>query len=445
MDAVTRYVVGAGGAHIAYQVVDGGDIALVVGLEPPASLHVVWDELRSARFLRRLASFSTLVLYDRRGFGASDPIPVSEPPPTEELADDLIRILDAVRAPRASLIMANDGGRAAVQAAATSPDRVASLILMNTYARLSRCDDYLIGLPAHIQEEFLQHVNTHWGTTIGIDWLAPSRAADPAYRDWYTDAMRVSQTPGTSAANLRRSFETDVRSVLPSVRVPTLVLHTADNQYLRVAHGRYIADHIPGAQFIELPGGDHALSAMDLDLVADHIEEFVLGAPTGGDRDRNFATVLFTDIVRSTEEAARRGDTDWHALLDQHDVTVQRQLDRFSGRLVKSTGDGILAVFDGPARAIRCALALREALARLGLVIRAGLHAGEIEARGEDIAGIAVHIASRVQGLAQPGEVLVSRTVVDLIAGSGIECRDRGEHALKGVPGSWRVFAVTPG
>lgn len=444
MDADTRYVVGAGDAHIAYQVVDGGDIPIVVGLEPPASLHAVWDEPRSARFLRRLASFSTLVLFDRRGFGASDPIPVAEPPPTEELADDVIRILDAVGMPRASLVMENDGGRAGIQAAATSPDRVASLILVNTYARLARCDDYPLGIPAHIQEEFLNHGDSRWGGTLGIEWLAPSRAADPAYRAWYTEAMRLSQTPGTAVANLRRSFETDVRSVLPSVRVPTLVLHSADDEYIRVAHGRYVAEHIPGAHLIELPGRDHALSALDLGLVADHIEEFVLGAPTEGNRDRNFATVLFTDIVRSTEEASHRGDADWHALLDQHDATVRRQLDRFSGRLVKSTGDGILATFDGPARAIRCALALREALARLGFVIRAGLHAGEIEARGEDIAGIAVHIAARVEALAEPGEVLVSRTVVDLVAGSGIECHDRGEHALKGIPGTWRVFAVIP-
>jgi class 3 adenylate cyclase len=241
---------------------------------------------------------------------------------------------------------------------------------------------------------------------------------------------------------LQQEFDTDARDLLPLVQVPTLVVHSVDNPYISVAHGRYLAAHIPGARLVELAGSGHTLATTELDVLVDEVTEFVTGARPRGRSGRVFATVLFTDIVDSTPLAARLGDREWRTLLDQHDAMLRRQLERFGGRLVKTTGDGAVVTFDGPARAIDCAAAIRDGLSRLGLVVRIGVHAGEVEQRGDDVIGIAVHVASRVQALAGPGEIVVSRTIVDLVAGSGIDFDDRGDHALKGVPGVWRLFAV---
>jgi class 3 adenylate cyclase len=438
----TRYATTKEGLHIAYQVVSDGPLDIVMALDGPVLTEVVWDEPRAAGILRRLASFSRLVIFDRRGFGASDPIPASQYPTVEESMDDVGAVMDTVGSEQAALVMVgHTGGDVGIPFAASYPERVSALVVINGSARVARSPDYPIGMPPHAQANILHGVEA-WGSAVGIEVMAPSRADEAAFRAWYTRAMRLSSSPAMARANTARTFELDVRAILGQVRVPTLVLHAAANSYIRASHGRYLADHIPDARFVELPDDGYILAALDPDPLVEEIEEFLTGVRQGPQPDRVLATVLFTDIVGSTEHATRLGDRQWRSLLDDHDALVRRQLERFSGRLVKTTGDGLLATFDGPARAVRCACAIRDGLKRLGIDIRAGLHTGEVELRGDDVGGVAVHLAARVQALAGPDEVLVSRTVTDLVTGSGIAFSDRGEHELKGVPGRWRLFRV---
>ena len=337
----------------------------------------------------------------------------------------------------------SEGGTSAMLYAATYPQRVSALVLFNAYARFLRGADYPCGLPPELSQHYIDAVRANWATKALIEILAPSRVSDEPWCQWYMRAARLGGSPATSVRFLRAIMDTNVHRVLASIQAPTLVLHRRGNRHARVEHGRYLAQHIPGAIYRELDGDDHEFFAGDTVALADEVEEFLTGVRPLETTDRVLATLLFTDIVGSSRRAAEMVDRAWRKLLDAHDAVARTQLERYRGREVKATGDGFLATFDGPGRAIRCAVELVAGLRGLGLDIRAGIHKGEIEIRGDDIGGIAVHTGARVADLGRAGEVLVSSTVKDLVAGSGIEFEDRGEHELKGVPGSWRLFAVT--
>jgi pimeloyl-ACP methyl ester carboxylesterase len=437
----TRYAK-TGGVHIAYQVLGTGPPDLAVFLGWLTHVEALWGDRAMERFLDRLSSFSRIVLFDKRGVGLSDPIPASAPPTLEQWMDDVEAVLDEVGSMRASLLGHGTGGQMAMVYAATHPDRVSSLVLANTYARLFWAQDYPWGIPTEFKESTVSRQEQSWGTPAQLRLYAPSVANDERARDWWAQYQRLAASPGTAVVLQRVINELDTRSVLPSIRVPTLVLHRVGNRLVRVEHARYLADHIAGARYVELEGDDHWIWTGGADALLDEIQEFLTGSRVAAEPDRVLATVLFTDIVGSTVRAAELGDRGWREVLDAHDDTVRKQLERFRGREVKRTGDGFLATFDGPARAIQCANAMRAAIHRLGIQIRIGLHTGEIELRGTDVAGIAVHIAARVAAVADPGEVLVSSTVRDLVVGSNLEFTDRGVRALKGVPGEWRLLAV---
>jgi class 3 adenylate cyclase len=437
----TRYA-RRGDVHVAYQVLGEGAIDLVFVSEWFGHLEGRWDIPSVDRFLRRLSSFARLISFDKYGIGLSDPAPPGSLPPLEEWMDDVRAVMDAAGSERAAILGTGDGGTMAAMFAATYPDRTTSLILGNSAARLSWAPDYPIGLPAERQSMFIQLVEQTWGTAELMTAINPSLARDPSAQPGAAKALRQAASPATAAAVMRMLFQLDVRPLLPAIRVPTLVMHRRDNEILTMDHGRYLAEHIDGARFVELPGADYLLAIGDVDPVVDEVEKFLTGARAAIDTDRVLATVLFTDIVGSTERAAELGDRRWRDVLDALDRLAERQLDRYRGTLVKATGDGLVATFDGPARAIRCAFAIRDGLRGMDIEIRSGLHCGEIERRGPDVSGLAVHIAARVQGVARPGEVLVTRTVKDLVVGAEIPFLDRGLHDLKGVPDEWQLFAV---
>jgi class 3 adenylate cyclase len=438
----THYAEGADGLHIAYQVVGDGPLDLALLPTSWSNVELYWDDPFAARFFRRLGSLGRLIIFDKRGTGLSDPVPLRAAPTVEDWVDDLMVVLDAVGSEHANLIGVDSGGPPALVAAATHPARFSAVVLFNTFARLSRTDDYPWGFPESLQARTLTIFRRDFADGVFADTVAPSRAGEPAFREWWARLGRHSVGLGTALQMQQAAFALDVRDILPAVRQPTLVLHRVDNDYVRPAHGRYLAEHIPNATYVELPGAEHVFTSDRIDEVAEHIEEFLTGARATPFADRVLATVVFTDVVDSTRQAATLGDRRWKELLDHHDDVVGRALERFRGRQVKTTGDGVLAVFDGPARAISASVMIRDTLRAAGLAIRGGVHTAEIELRGDDIGGIGVNIAARVSGLAAAGEVLASRTVVDLVAGSGIEFDDRGDHELKGVPGTWRLFAV---
>jgi class 3 adenylate cyclase len=436
----TRYA-RSGGYHIAYQTLGERppDVAYLSGWF--SHIEARWEVQPWATFMRRIASFGRLIQLDKRGIGLSDPAPLQSLPTLEEWMDDLRAVLDAVESERAAILGWGDSGPMAMLFAATYPDRTSALVLADTYARLVRAPDYPIGMPQRLIDWTLNFNEATWGTGEQNYWFAPDMNDD--LRAELARYERHAASPGYSAAVRRSVFELDVRHVLPSIQVPTLVLHHTDGVGVRVGHGRYLAEHIPGARYVELPGADSTMVAgPDREQILDEIEEFLTGVRPVPAVDRILATVLFTDVVDSTKHAAERGDRAWRELLERHRELVRRQLERHRGREVVTTGDGFLATFDGPARAIQCAGAIIQGSRALGMEIRAGLHTGEVELMGEDVGGIAVHIGARVSALAGSGEVLVSSTVKDLVAGSGIEFEDRGAHELKGVPGEWRLFAV---
>jgi class 3 adenylate cyclase/pimeloyl-ACP methyl ester carboxylesterase len=428
----------SGDVHIAYQVVGDGSVDLV---HVPGYQHVemIWEWPATAQIMKRLSMFSRLILFDKRGTGLSDPVPLTTLPTLEEWMDDVRAVMDAVGCERAAIMAFFEGGPMAMLFAATYPERTSALVLVNSYARLARADGYPWGVPSEPLEAALKNSRAFWRTGGGIDWQLPSRANDPEYRSWWARFERASASPGTFAAIARVNAQVDVRHVLPSIQAPTLILHSRDNPWIRVGHGRYLAQNIPGARYVEVDSPDIFYTDPEH---YDEIEEFITGFRPVPLRDRVLATVLFTDIVGSTKHAAGVGDARWHELLDSHHAIVRRELATARGREVKTLGDGFLATFDGPARAIRCAHAILDRVRGLGLEVRAGLHTGECELIGEDVGGIAVHIAARVAALAEPGEVLVSSTVKDLVAGSGIRFMERGMHELKGVPEEWHLFAV---
>jgi class 3 adenylate cyclase len=404
-------------------------------------VDVRWEDAVWAAFLERLASFGRLILFDRRGTGASDAVPDHAMPTWEEWADDVRAVLDAVGSERAVVLAETDGGSTGLLFAAMQPERVSGLILANTTARRLRADDYPIGISEEAVEALLGRFTQTWGTADITPLAWPSRADDPEFRRWVAKETRAIATPKNAAAQTRYIIENlDAREALPLIRVPTLVLSTKDNLVYSIGEGRYLADHIDGARFVELPGGDLFVAACP--MAVEEIGEFVTGERPPVEVDRILTTVLFTDIVGSTERAAALGDQRWSALLSAHRQVVRSELHDYRGQEIDTAGDGFLATFDGPARAIRCAVAIRDRVEALGLQIRAGLHTGEVELSDEGPRGLAVHIGARVGSAAGSGEVLVSRTVADLVVGSGINLADRAEHPLKGVPGAWHLFAV---
>jgi pimeloyl-ACP methyl ester carboxylesterase len=428
-----------GNLYIAYQVIGESPLDLVFVPGVVSHLEHQWDEPLQAAFFRRLASFSRLIRFDKRGAGLSDR--VERMPTIEERMDDVRAVMDAAGSERAAILGLSEGGPLGIVFAATHPDRMSRLILWNTFARLAWAPGVAEDDRRQIAEERLRQYREEWGTGRLIGRFVPSAAADPAFRDWWGRFERLSMSPGAALEAMRVNFEIDVRDILPSVRVPTLVIRNEGDHVPREAQ-RYLATAIPNARYVELPGSDH-FAWREEDGVTQEIQEFLTGERSAPEVERILVTILLTDIVASTDRAAELGDHRWRDLLNRHDALVERALGRFRGHLVDKTGDGILATFDGPARAIRCGIALAESARGLGLEIRAGLHTGEVEIRGDRLAGIAVHITSRISSLAGPGEVLVSSTVKDLVAGSGIRFVDRGSHVLKGVPGEWRLFAIT--
>jgi class 3 adenylate cyclase len=438
----TCYTKTADGIHLAYQVFGAGTVDLVV-LPAGFNLEVEWERPSVARFFRRLASFSRVIRFNMRGEGQSDPVAPRDWQTLEQRAEDLLAVLDAVGSVRPALLGGVFGGQVMIFFAATHPERASALALFSTTARSGWASDYPWGMSAGERESLAASAEAGW--EHGADFarrLAPSLAHDTGFVEWVARLHRQSYTPGAARAATEMTFETDVRHLLPTIRVPTLVLCRSGLWFNASDHARYLAGHIPGAKLAELPGDESLMYLGDTDAVVDEVEEFLTGTRHVPDGDRVLATVLFTDLVASTERAAELGDRRWRDLLDAHDEAVRRQLDRFRGREVNTAGDGFLATFDGPGRAILCACAIRDAVRALGLEVRAGLHTGEVELRGDDVAGVAVHIGARVAALAGPGEVLVSGAIPPLVAGSGIEFEDRGEHELKGLPATWHLYSV---
>jgi class 3 adenylate cyclase len=393
-----------------------------------------------ARFLRRLGSFSRFAIFDKRGQGLSDR--QGRPPTLEESMDDLKAVMDAAGFERPAIFGISEGGPMSTLFAATYPDRVSSLTLYGTYARMVRSEDFPIGVPDTALDSWAEMVRDEWGGPVGLRWWAPSEAGDAEFEEAWGRLLRQGTSPAGAIDLINLYREMDVRSVLPTIDVPTLVLHRLGDGVVRVAQGRYLAEAIPGARLVELEGADHLPFAGDQDALLDEVEEFLVGSRSGGGAERALATVLFTDIVGSTETAARLGDRRWRDLLESHDAAVRHELAAHRGREVKTMGDGFLAVFDGPARAIRCAVSIRDHVRRIGIGLRAGIHTGEVELLDEDVGGMAVNIGARVGALGGDGEVLVSSTVKELVVGSGIEFEERGSYRFKGVPDEWRVFAV---
>ena len=439
MKPETRYA-RSGDVNIAYQVLGEGprDIVMVPGWV--SNIEVLWELPSAARFLQRLASFSRLILFDKRGTGLSDR--VSDLPNLETRMDDVRAVMDAVRSTRAALLGYSEGGPMCALFAATYPKRTSALIMLESFARRVWASDYPYGPTKEEFEAFISTIASSWGSTFQLDLRAPSAAGDPQFREWWGRYVRMSASPGAAQTLLRMNAEIDVRSVLSTIRVPTLVLHRSGDGSVPVAMGRYLGDRIPGAKFVELPGADHIAWIGDTDALLDEVEVFLTGMRRGADIDRVLATVMFTDIVDSTRRASDLGDRRWRDLLNDHHVLVREEIARQRGREIDTSGDGFLAAFDGPARGIRAACAIIDAVRRLGIEVRAGVHTGECEVLGSKLSGVAVHIGARVAALAGPGEVLVSQTVKDLVAGSGLRFDERGAHELKGVPGAWQLYAV---
>jgi class 3 adenylate cyclase/pimeloyl-ACP methyl ester carboxylesterase len=441
----------SGELNIAYQVFGEGPIDLVFIPTWFSHIELYWQNPYVERILNRLASFSRVITFDQRGTGLSDPVPLTELPTLEERIDDIRAVMDAAGSDTAAVFGGTYSGPLACFFAASHPGRTTALILYNAMARLLYADDYEFGLGRDDFEEYLLRTGENWGRIESMrhntfiasrDRRSRLPRMDPQLQEYFIRYQRMSISPGAAVAMSRMNFETDVRDVLPVISAPTLVLHMRDNPNVVVEHGRYLAEHIPDAKYVELEGSNPLWWYDGTEGVYDEVEEFLTGKRHPANPERVLATVLFTDVVSSTERLASVGDRRWRDVVEMHDATSRRQVERYRGRIVRTTGDGMLATFDGPARAIHCAVAVRDAVRNLGLEMRAGLHTGEIELMEDDLSGIAVHIGARVSAMARPGEVLVSRTVKDLVAGSGLTFEDRGAQVLKGVPDSWELYAV---
>ena len=435
----------SGDVNIAYQVLGEGprDIVFVPGWL--SHLDASWDDPLASRFFERLASFSRLILFDKRGTGLSDRVSPSELPTLEQRMDDVRAVMQAAASSRATIIGVSEGGPMSILFAATHPQHLTALVIYGSYARWIRDADTPWAPTAEMHEALARLYEQRWGEGLGIGTFAPSMKGNPAFREHWGRLLRAAASPAAAVALLRMNVQIDVRHVLPAVRVPTLLLHRTGDRLFSVEASRYMTARIPDARFVELPGEDHVAWVGDVDALLGEIEEFITGTRHEAKTDRVLATVLFTDIVDATRRAAELGDRGWRDALEAHHVTVRRELTRFRGREIDTAGDGFLATFDGPARAVRAACAIGEGVRRLGLDVRAGLHTGECEIIGPKLAGIALHIGARVASLAGPGEVLVSSTVKDLVAGSGLKFREHGVHELKGVPGTWQLYSVDKG
>ncbi len=437
----TQYLRSSDGTHLAYQVCGDGPLGLVFLVGGPFPIDVLSEDPGFVRVRKRLANFSRTVWFDARGLGASEGDP-KDSLLGEFFDSDLTAVLDVVGFERAALVAAAASGGRAIRFSATHPERVCALVLVNSYAHYVREAGYPWGVPAESLDRVVASVKETYWAGAAVEVAAPSRVGDERFRAWYARSTRFTGGPDQLAGVVRASLEDDLRPVLPSVSVPTLVLHREGNRYIHQGAGRYMAEHMPNARFVLLPGDDHIFFAGDTDALVDEIEEFLTGARTGAEGDVLTMTVLFTDIVSSTEHQAQVGPREWSRLTDHHDAMVRSALSRHRGHEVKTTGDGFLATFDATGRALRCATDILAGAKDLGLDLRAGVHTGEVEVRGDDIAGLAVTIAKRVCDLAGAGEVLVSETVRGQMVGGGIEFIDRGDRELKGVPGKWRLCAV---
>ena len=435
----TRYAK-SGDIHIAYQVVGDGPIDLVFLPGLFSQVEHQWEEPSFAHFLGRLASFSRLIPIDARGTGLSDRAPVL--PPMEEQMDDVLAVLDEVGSSSAAFLGLSQAGPMAMLFAASHPQRTKALVLYGTYATPRQRNGYPWGRTAEWMEDYERLIDQKWGSGLFLSQVAPSRVEDQSFRQWWGRLERLSYGPGNALAYFRMNSEIDVRPILSTIRVPTLVLQRKDDVYRDPGHAHYLSSHIPGAKLVELPGIDHLPYVGESDVIVDEVQEFLTGVRPAPHDDRVLATVMFTDIVGSTERAGKLGDKAWKDLLERHYEVVRRELKRFRGREIDTSGDGFLATFDGPARAVRCAQAIVEALEVVGIEVRAGVHTGEVELVSEGVRGIAVHVGARIAALAAPSEVLVSGTVKDLVAGSGIDFEDRGSFVLKGIPGERRLFAA---
>jgi pimeloyl-ACP methyl ester carboxylesterase/plasmid stabilization system protein ParE len=435
----------SGDASIAYQVVSDGPIDLVLVLGFATHLELQWESPPFARFFERISSFSRLIIFDKRGTGLSDP--VTEAPTLEQRIDDVRAVMDAAGSERAALFGISEGGPMSVLFAATHPDRVTALVLHGAMGRTTEAPEYPWASPAEaLRESAAEFIVPYWGQQAEgmVELFAPSLADDPEAVEFTARMERSAASPGMVQQIFEMFLDIDVRAILPTIHVPTLVLHRRADRVVNWRAGKELAAQIPGARYVELPGMDHLPWAGDTEAVLGEIEEFLTGTHSVPEPERVLATVMFTDIVGSTQRAAELGDARWRELLAAHQAAVRRELTRFRGREVKTLGDGSLATFDGPARAIRCGRAIAQSARSLGLEVCIGLHSGEVELIEDDVGGIAVHIAARVGALAAADEVLVSSTVKDLVAGSGIRFEDRGAKRLKGISDEWRLFAASP-
>ncbi len=435
----TRYA-RSGDVNIAYQVTGHGPIDLVFVMGWVSNLEAFWQEPSVAGFFNRLASFSRLILFDKRGTGLSDRVPIDRLPTIEQRMDDVRAVMDAAGSSRAALFGVSEGGPMCSVFAASFPQRTSALVMYGSYAKRVWDAEYPWAPRQEERESWYSLLEREWGSGADIEILAPN--ADDRFRDWWARYLRMSASPGAAVALGRMNTAIDIRQLLSAIRVPTLILHRTGDRDIDVGGSRWMARQIADAKYVELSGDDHLPWVGDQDAILDEVEEFLTGVRHGPDPDRVLATILFTDIVESTVRAAELGDRGWRDLLGQHNSVVRGELERFQGREIDNAGDGFYASFDGPARAIRCALAIRDGLRRIGLEVRAGIHTGECEVLGDKLAGVAIHVAARIAATGGRGEVRVSGTVHDLVAGSGIAFQDLGPTALKGMPGEWGLFQV---
>jgi pimeloyl-ACP methyl ester carboxylesterase len=443
MSSETRYA-RSGDIHIAYQVVGEGELDLVFVPGWVSNVELVWEEASARRFLERLASFSRLVLFDKRGTGLSDPVSDDQLPTMEQRMDDVRAVMDAAHMQSAALFGVSEGVPMSALFAATYPERTTALVLYGGYAKRRYSGDYPWAPTPEERQVFFDAIERQWGGVVDLGELAPSVAGDERFKQWWATYLRRSASPMRALALARMNTEIDIRSILPTIRVPTLILHRSGDHDVDVRGARWMATQIPNVRYVELPGEDHLPFVGDSSALLDEIQEFLTGQRAAVVPDSVLGTLLFTDMVESTPRAAELGNTRWAALVENHFQVLRQQLGRFRGKEVHTTGDGLLATFDGPARAVQCGRAMIEAVRPLGIQIRVGLHTGEYELIGQEVAGLAIHIAARVMSKAGASQVWVSSTVKDLIAGSGIEFADEGMHALKGVAGEWHLYSVAP-
>ncbi|MBS1792209.1 MAG: alpha/beta fold hydrolase [Acidobacteria bacterium] len=435
----TRYVEN-GDVNIAYQVIGDGDLDVVFVMGWISHLEYFWKHHLFASFLSRLASFSRLILFDKRGTGLSDRVPLSELPTLEQRMEDVHAVMNAVGSERAVLIGVSEGGPMCSLFAATYPERTTALVMIGTYAKRIKDEDYPWGVSAEDRETFFETMRRDWGKPVGVEERAPSLAADEEFRAWWAEYLRMGASPGAAVALTKMNAEIDVRHVLPSIRVPTLVIHRSGDLCLKVEEGRYVASLIPASKYVEMPGIDHLPFVGDADAMLDEIEEFLTGMRRADEYDRVLATVLHVKIIDPAQQAREIGD--WDNFMERSGVYVRRQIELFKGREVLFDETGLVAVFDGPARAIRCAMAINDSARRLNIRVKSGLHTGECEVRGDRYSGLAVELARQIADEALLGEILASRTVKDLVAGSGLGFVENAVKSFPDIQGEWRLFTV---